>query len=103
MDLPVAGTESSSDNHFATNNCNKEIQDDYSTNRTRFSQELRGARLFARPVLERLVMLIFAHVDNDIVNDIRKATNGNYALGNDHFKKEIDQMQTTTRFWITII
>ncbi|MEE8233050.1 MAG: hypothetical protein V3R41_00010 [Gammaproteobacteria bacterium] len=65
--------------------------------------ELRGARLFARPVLERLVMLIFAHVDNDIVSDIRKVTNGNYALGNDHFKNEIDQMQTTTRFWITII
>ena len=77
MDLPVARTESSS--------------------------ELRGARLFARPVLERLVMLIFAHVDNDIVSDIRKVTNGNYALGNDHFKNEIDQMQTTTIFWITII
>ena len=33
-----------------------------------------------------------ARLDNNIVNEIRKATNGNYVLGNDQFKDEIESM-----------
>lgn len=32
-----------------------------------------------------------AHMDPDRINEIRKATNGNYALGSERFKAEIEQ------------
>ncbi len=36
--------------------------------------------------------LFKAHLTAEIVNDIREATNGNYALGNSRFKDEIETM-----------
>lgn len=38
-------------------------------------------------------------VDPELASEIRSATNGNYALGNDRFKSEIEQMlkQRVTR------
>ncbi|MBI4006647.1 MAG: transposase [Gammaproteobacteria bacterium] len=34
--------------------------------------------------------LFKAHLDSSTINEIRKATNGNYVLGNDRFKDEIE-------------
>ena len=36
--------------------------------------------------------LFRAHLDSAVLDDIRNATNGNYALGNDRFKEEIERM-----------
>jgi len=36
--------------------------------------------------------LFQAHRDDDTVSNIRKDTNGNYSLGNDHFKNKIETM-----------
>jgi putative transposase len=36
--------------------------------------------------------LFKAHMEPERINEIRNATNGNYALGNDHFKTEIERM-----------
>lgn len=35
--------------------------------------------------------LFKAHLEDEIINDIQQATNGNFALGNDKFKQEIEQ------------
>ena len=34
----------------------------------------------------------FDSVDDTVISDIRKATNGNYALGNHRFKEEIETL-----------
>ncbi len=36
--------------------------------------------------------LFDAHLDSNTINEIRQATNGNYVLGNDRFKDEIEDM-----------
>jgi putative transposase len=36
--------------------------------------------------------LFKAHLEDEIIGDIRKATNGNFALGNEKFKHEIEHM-----------
>lgn len=36
--------------------------------------------------------LFCAHMAPERIAEIRQTTNGNYALGNDQFKKEIEQM-----------
>ena len=36
--------------------------------------------------------LFRTHIGTERIAEIRKATNGNYAFGNDRFKKEIEQM-----------
>ncbi len=35
--------------------------------------------------------LFKAHLEDEIINDIQQATNGNFALGNDKFKQDIEQ------------
>jgi putative transposase len=42
--------------------------------------------------LENYRALFKAHMDPETVEEIRKATNGNYALGNERFQKQIEAM-----------
>ena len=36
--------------------------------------------------------LFNAHMDSDVINDIRTSTNGNFVLGSERFKAEISTM-----------
>lgn len=41
----------------------------------------------------RQVSFLFnAHLEPGLINQIRSSTNGNYVLGNDRFKEEIESM-----------
>ena len=41
---------------------------------------------------ERYRALFAAHLDAGLVKQIRAATNGNFVLGNDRFREEVEQM-----------
>ncbi len=40
--------------------------------------------------MEAYPVLFNAHIDEKVVGPIRSATNGNYALGNERFQREVE-------------